>query len=315
MIGDAIFDAVFTGFFFFGGLAALILGLTAPTHDPAVAAVSGLAAGGGAFGMVFLAGPFLEALEDLWWAMGYSSGMLFTGRCKHHWSDKRAPADWVPAPEGAGLLRARDLAGELFTRAYIPSPAWLCLAFGYGTLVLTVSTAIATLALVVLPGNRYAGTAALVGDAATMGWVITYAIFLGLHHSRFRRDWDQDETLAQKAVEVVEILGGWGNLGHRITTNCAGARRFAPGPWVTVFGLTVSLATTLAIRLWPYRYLLALSAAAALALFALAVAVWWHIRSMHQALHPKRYSPCVSLPLALLLRDAAKRRDRSAPWI
>jgi len=181
VIGDAIFDAVFTGFFFFGGLAALILGLTAPTHNAAAASVTGLAAGGGAFGMVFLAGPFLEAMKDLWWAMGYSSAMLFAGRDKDSWwDDDEAPPEWK-----ADLLPARDLAADLFKRAYIPNPAWLCLMFGYGALVLTVSTVLATTALVVFPGSWVTGIAALTGNVATMVWVFLYIVFIDVHRSRF----------------------------------------------------------------------------------------------------------------------------------
>lgn len=306
-LSDAIFNAVFTGFFFLGSVAALVLGLTAPTHDPAAASAAGLGAGGGLFGMVLLAAPFFNALEDLWWAMGYSSGMLFTGRCKDSsWDDEDAPPEWTD------LLRARNLAADLFKRAYLPEPARLSLALGYGAFVLTVSTVLAQAALVALPGNRYTEVATLAGNAITMGWVLLYALFLAVHRSRFRHGWRRDRVFVEQAAEVVELLGGWGNLGHRVLTNCAGTGRFAPGPWATVSGLTASLAVTLAIRLWPYRHFLALSAAAALVLFVLALVVWRHIRALRQALHPERYSPCVSLPLALLLRDAAKRRDRGA---
>lgn len=259
-----------------------------------------MAAGGGLFGAVFIAVPFFNALGDLWWAMGYSSGMLFTGRCKDSsWHDEDAPPDWTD------LLRARNLAADLFKRAYLPEPAWLSLAFGYGTLVLTVSTALAQATLVALPSNRYVEVATLAGNAATMGGGLLYVFFLAAHRSRFRHGWKRNRVFVEQAGEVVELLGGWGNLGHRVLTNCAGTGRFAPGPWATVSGLTVSLAFTLAIRLWPYRHFLALSAAAALVLFVLALVVWWHIRALRQALHPERYSPCVSLPLALLLRDAA----------
>lgn len=315
MLGDAIGNAVFLGFFFFGGLAALILGLTEPTHNPAAASVVGLAAGGGVFGMVFLAGPFLEALEDLWWAMGYSSGMLFTGRCKDSWwDDDEAPPEWK-----ADLLPARDLAADLFKRAYIPNPAWLCLTFGYGALVLTILTAIATTALVVFPGSWVSGISALAGNVATVAWVSIYAIFVAVHRIRFRRTrWKKDKAIKQKVTEVIEHLGGRGRLGASILANCSGAgwfAPFAPGPRVVIGGLMVSMAITLAIRLWPYRHFLALSAAAALILLALVLVLWWHILAIRQALHPKRYSPCASLPLILLLRDAAKRRDRGAPWI
>lgn len=98
--------------------------------------------------MVFIAGPFFKALEDLVGAMGYSSGMLFTGRCEHQWSEDYAPGDW------ADLLRARTLAAELFVQAYLPKLRWLYWVFGYGVLVSAGLAAIIVFVLAIVPGNR-----------------------------------------------------------------------------------------------------------------------------------------------------------------
>ncbi len=80
-------------------------------------------------------------------------------------------------------------------------------------------------------------------------------------------------------------------------------------------GMLVSSGVTVMINLWPYRHFLAFSAGAAVLLAALALLLGGHIRAMHHALRPETVSPCRSLPLALLLHEAAKRRDRGAPWV
>lgn len=134
-----------------------------------------------------------------------------------------------------------------------------------------------------------------------------YTTFLSLHQSCFCRDWNRDENLARKGAKVVETLSGWGNLGRRLATDCAGAKRFTQGLWMTVLGLTASLATTFAVRLLPWN-LSALSAASALVLLTLTFAVWWHIRSMPQTLHPYHHSPCEGIPNSQL-----KIKDSSFP--
>lgn len=304
-LSDAIFNAVFTGFFFLGSIAALVLGLTAPTHDPAAASVAGLGAGGGLFGTVLLAAPFFNALEDLWWSMGYSSGMLFSGRCERRWSDKHSPAAW------RDLLRARNLAAALFVQAYLPNPRWLYWVLGCGVLAATTLAAVAVFALAALPGNAPILLLAYAALGFDLAFALSFAGLLGVHRLHFRQA--EDPPGQNQAIEIIGLLGGWAHLGRRLAIDCAGSDPLILGFGVTtttIFTAALSFASGVALKLWPYRGFLAAAVAAGILLLALAVAVWRHLQAMYQALHPERYSPCVSLPLTLLLRDAAKRRDR-----
>ncbi len=308
-LADAIMNSAFFGFFFLGSLAALVLGLTTLTHNPAAASASGLIAGGGLFGMVFLGAQFLEALEELRWALGYSSGMLFTGPCKHRWINKHSPADW------GDLLRARNLAATLFVQAYLPKPGWLYWVFGCGVLASTVLAAASVFTLAALPGNGPTLILAYTDLVLALAFAVSFAAFLGVHHLRFRQ---AEEVPGQdQATEVIGLLGGWAHLGRRLAIDCAGSDPLVLGFGITattVFIAALSFASGVALKLWPYRGFLAAAVGAGILLLALAVAVWRHLQTMYQALRPDRYSPCAHLPLALLLRDAARRRDRGAAF-
>lgn len=101
-----------------------------------------------------------------------------------------------------------------------------------------------------------------------------------------------------------------------MAVDCAGSE-----PSVLWFGMTtaavftaaLSFAIGVALKLWPYRGFFAVAVGAGILLLVFAFIVGRHLQTMHQALHPYRRSPCASLPLALLLRDAAKRLDQGAP--